>query len=685
MNFLSVTGNNSAVPYRENECSLFAENGECFIYKGRAVVTDGGTDFDVVVYDGIIDLYKAIENQTLGNIDMVELNHSKNVNTIKNAMAATAFGSAPYTYILADYNGKTGSTNSAIRTVEVDYLAPAINVRWLWAKIFSTYNFSYSGSVFLTEPFKNLWMTYPKGITNSDDNVDCLELSNFAVHNEAPYWYQYAPHFGEPEEINDNYIQLNGRNIKILQAGTYRIDVFCDIKINQTVQVKLGRNINPSNDVNNYQPSWNTNSILLKADVANDYSYNFTKFIDFETNETFFFFIERLYSRFHFHVEETEITIKVTRVQPNEIDFAKGLADFSVKDFLNEVVHRFGLTMYKRKYERHYEFLTMQETLQTASVADWSSKFVSKVSENYMYGSYARQNWFRYNYNDKEANYNDGHIAVNNSNLPDSRDTIKSKIYTPERGRTLYMGRLCNLYKLWDKEAVDEPEEGEEPFKYKALDKRYYFLKLQKVSVPENYPIVLSSEALQETIFVTQYNIESYFKLKFPEVIADYYLPLEQILDKSMLVNVEMFLTKTDVANIDFKKLYYIKQLSNYFILNKINNYIPRKTVKCELLRVAYDPFPDVVPPIKITKVIIQQDNYIRVFFNLNVQASVVNFQVFGYPTPGQWSNSTMGAEHNPRYAYLYPGTYRIRLEAAGNISNEVTVTIPGNETIEIP
>ncbi len=49
MDFLTVTGNNSVVPYRENECSLFAENGECFIYKGRAVITEGGDDYDVVV------------------------------------------------------------------------------------------------------------------------------------------------------------------------------------------------------------------------------------------------------------------------------------------------------------------------------------------------------------------------------------------------------------------------------------------------------------------------------------------------------------------------------------------------------------------------------------------------------------------------------------------------------------
>jgi hypothetical protein len=42
MQFLSLTGNTSPVPYQENLCSLYSDNGECFIYNGRAVVSDNG-------------------------------------------------------------------------------------------------------------------------------------------------------------------------------------------------------------------------------------------------------------------------------------------------------------------------------------------------------------------------------------------------------------------------------------------------------------------------------------------------------------------------------------------------------------------------------------------------------------------------------------------------------------------
>jgi hypothetical protein len=683
MQFLTFPGNNSPLPYRENRCSLYGESGECFIYKGRAVVTDGGDSYDVVVYDGIIDLYKAIENRSLGEVITGELDHFKDVQTVKQSMANSS-GNAAYTYILADYNGKTGNTNSAEREVEIDYLMPSINVKWLWDRIFQHFNCSYSGAVFQTEAFKNLWMTYPKGMTNSEGNIVCFEASQYQVYNQLVKWKQFSPICISTDELNPDYIVQGTSNhiIKVSQSGTYRLDVFADIKINKIVQLKVGfNNDNPVNTTG-YNSSWNNGSLMLSDFVVNDVSYNFTRILNLNAYESIFLFIERRFEDvFHFHVEQTELTVKLTKVNANEISFASALADFSIKDFLNEVVHRFGLTMYKRKYEPHYDFLTLQEVLQTGSPADWSGKFVKIISENYIYGSYARQNWFRYNYNDKEASHNDGYIEVGNVNLPDSKEIIKSKIYSPEREHTQYLGRQGNLYKLWDKEAVDDAAEGEEPFKYKALDKRYYFLK--KEYVTPAIPVTLKSETLAQADTAWAFNAESYFKLKFADIIRDYYTPVSQILDKSVVVTAEMFLTEADVANLDFKKLYYIKQLSNYYIINKINNYVPGKPVKCELVRVLYDPVPDPVLPITITKVIVEGHD-MRVYFNLDIMAATVNLQILNYGSQGVWSNSTMGAEHNPRYFNFTPtGTFRIRLEALGNISNEVEVTIPSNTTIE--
>jgi hypothetical protein len=57
-------------------------------------------------YDGNIDLYKAIENTTLGDLNLTGLTHTKDVATVVNTFTAT-----PYKYILADYNGQATYTS----------------------------------------------------------------------------------------------------------------------------------------------------------------------------------------------------------------------------------------------------------------------------------------------------------------------------------------------------------------------------------------------------------------------------------------------------------------------------------------------------------------------------------------------------------------------------------------------
>ena len=110
--------------------------------------------------------------------------------------------------------------------------------------------------------------------------------------------------------------------------------------------------------------------------------------------------------------------------------------------------------MYIDKYEDTYEFLTPQEQLEYPETVDWSDKFIEKKSEKYTYGSYARQNWFRYKYNEKDDHHHDGSIDINNENLKEGKDAIKSKIYSPESDRTLFLGENRNVYKMWKKEIL---------------------------------------------------------------------------------------------------------------------------------------------------------------------------------------------------------------------------------------
>jgi hypothetical protein len=597
MQFLSFTGNRSAVPYQKNECSLYSETGECFVYKGQAVVTDGGDDFDVVVYDGIISLYKEIENKSLSELGLSDLTHVK---TVQNVIATWSDTFAlPYKYILADYNGQTTYDNNKIN---IDYLVPAVSVEYLWKKIFSTYNATYSGAVFTTQNFKNLWMTYPKGVVTSDSEAVKFESTDygfqgipFSPFSTPPFLNKlYAKYktFDTYEGISD----LNGIHLKVYETGVYRLEISGNLKAREYLYMNnVSSGSMPSNfkitigkNAESYTPVNVPPFEVIINNHAPGQDFSASRLLPLNQYESLCLVVAaQSHSPFKtFYLSDASLEVRLVKVNSNEFNFANALSDFAIKDFFNEVVHRFGLTMFKDKYSNNYKFLTLQEQLQAPVVTDWSGKFSKKIAENYIYGNYAQQNWLRYNYNDKESTYNDSAIEVKNVNLQDSRDAIKSKIYSPEKEPVDYFGIPSNVYRLWDKEVVENPDEDEEPVKYKSLDKRYYFLRYSKV---EAAPFTIGSVLLGEEVAgLTSKCAETFYKLSFEDIRQDYYGPLQQILDHAALVTAEMYLTEADIAKFDFKKLYYIEQLSSYFIVNKINGYVQGKPVNCELVRVHY-------------------------------------------------------------------------------------------------
>lgn len=233
MNFLTLSGNDSDIPYQKNQCSLYSDNGECFVYNGWAVITDGGDSYEAIIYDGIIDLYKAIENKNLSSLDLSEINHTKNIENVSRSWAA--LNGLNYRYILADYNGRKGYTPlfSSTERVDIDYLVPSINVAWLWHTIFTTHNITYNGAVFKTQQFKNLWLTYPKGIITQDEGTEVFNCTSFPITNseyiisylKIPYrrtcLFNYAP------ETTDylNYFEADSQKfrLKAKESGSYKM------------------------------------------------------------------------------------------------------------------------------------------------------------------------------------------------------------------------------------------------------------------------------------------------------------------------------------------------------------------------------------------------------------------------------------------------------------------------------
>ena len=587
MEKLGIIGTNSNVPYQRNECYYYSESGECLIYKGWAVITSTAKDYKCNVYDGNIDLYKSIENETLNALPLDEINHIKTLDNVVDSIN----GLTTYKYILADYNGKALYDTDKIN---IDYLVPSIPVSYLWDKIFEYYGYTYSGSIFDTFAFQNLYMTFPKGLgstipdfevfegTDVDLPPEKIEGTSIIVDSRSRY-LKYAVYTNDASVILDNE-----RHIVFTEGGLYRVEITGDVDIDAggfPVPTNLRIAYNQQGVYNSFDIV--SSNILDSFTASSSQIINVNTLITVNDLDSMCLFVKM--TGLQIQSATNTLNVKVSKVESQTIDFSGAFLDFKTKDFLNEVLTRFGLTPFKDKYTNNYRFLTLSEVLQNTDAVDWSAsknKFVEQTNESYVYGSYAQKNDLTYKYNDAEGDYYNGFLSIDNVNLPDNKVVINSRIYAPEKIKTNVLPKETNVYKLWNKEVKDNGD-----VTYKSLDKRFYFMRADNFIFDSS--VTIGSETLATETTIGQALFESFYKLPFNDIVQDFYLPMYQILNKSRLCDINVFLTEKDIVNIDFSKLYWIEELGNYFILNKINNFTKRGITKCEMIKVDYVPIID--------------------------------------------------------------------------------------------
>lgn len=589
---LGSPGSTSNKPYERLSAKLFDTSGESEIFDGFAVIDKTSNNYDVIVYDGYINFIKAIENQNLTALDLEDLDHLKNVESV---LETWSDDTLPYRYIVADYNGKMIYDTDRLNT---DFLIPSVNVSWLWNKVFEYVGWEYTGSVFDTTDFTNLWMTYPKAIDVGDVTTTELFTGQWTA---IAGWYNTptdttlsqsprvtacvgCPRVNIPEFLGSSFTsnrffpigvptEVNNQTFNCLVSGGYKFEVEGLIdnptNLDQT-DIFLNVILNGSTE----------RTTLLTVNMAEAFSADASVYIEAGSIVLLSLSGGDTISDDRWRETTGEINWTVSSVDGNAVSFGDAFIDYSIRDFINEVLWRFSLTPFKDKYTDSINFLTHSEWLQSTDNYDWSDKFINVKEQKYILSGYAQRNYLRYKYNDKESNYNDGFITIENVNLKDNKDIIKSNIYSPEKEKEELLGSDYNVYKFWNKEI----REGSD-IEYKELDNRYYFLR----SDSSSQTIKVGSEVLGDTDSATQFPREDYTGLKFNEVITNYYLPIYSILNQSKVLKVNMYLNDADIQNLDFRKLVYIKQLGSYYLINKIPNYQKKGVYPVELIEVDYD------------------------------------------------------------------------------------------------
>lgn len=585
---LSLPGDTSNLPYLKNVCKLY-NFGTTLIDNGWLKINNSDEEsFNVNIENGIIDFFKAIEGKTIGNdLDLTDTNHNKDLITVINS-----FERNDYTYIIADYNGLNTYLKGGVNYINVDYLVPSLNSKYIWDKIFNSIGYTYSGSVFNSELFTNLWVTYPKAPpTEADDDQlpdPVLRLSTNKTGNikfVGDLTYSIIEFNLENVTTNDNDF-LNNKLI-IKHTGTYNLKSiiygYADYRITNNWGGEIGSEKSP------LLPALRINGVIKLC--SNDYTLNLKQGDIVEFLCTWHGVSGKYQIGGLRGIVFLGYDFKLYQISQQVVDFGSEFLDVSLSEFIKEIMMRFALTPFIDVESKHIKFLTLSERINTNNVKDWTDKFVKRTDEKYIYKDYAQRNWLKHKYNDENATFNNGFLSVSNQTLQPQKDLYSSKFYSFNNEITSFYDSdfTNNSFPIWNREIKETINNDTTPptktyeVNYKGLSNRFYFIR--RNILPKTINIGSQLLRIEET--ANNVAIVDTKNLSYSDV--NNYKDFVKVLNDTRIHEIELFLNINDLLDLDLESLYYFSQENQYYILNRITIDLTNNINKGEFIRVKYN------------------------------------------------------------------------------------------------
>lgn len=606
MEGLGIHSDTSKMPYIKPECQL-KYDGFDLIVNGWANITETTADYKIYVYSGIINFFKEIENKTIGVYladDLIAIDHSKTVPTVVNS-----FTNPAYRYLIADYGGDFLTTDEK---VNIEYLMPSVNARWLWDKIHDKAGFTYTGT--FMDDLDDKWITYPKA-KNVDENIVEIGTAGYGITSarivfpDTPYpWVKFTNkdfHYFVANSINASNggvwipygfamhpsVGYYGHFI-VPSTGHYKIEITGSVEIGAAIPYNLfylhlvrnGLGKTPEQAINSSAP------IKAFFSVGGSFDCTFTiPVIQLSAGEQLALALKREVGKSDYQYQSS-VQIKISKIEQTQISFTEELRNFAVKDFIKEMLVLYGVTVFPDENSSNLDYLKLDERL-NGEVVDWSEKYLERKSEQYIYNDYAQRNRFRFKYTEKDAEYNDGFLTIENLNIPEHKVVYDSKFYSPEKelskikiGSTFYDSFV---FKMWDKEI-----QRDNTIEYKSKDNRFYLINERWVTAPAT----LKSSLTGNEQSVTAFPMGVFSGIALQDMIDDHYPLFKNIVQDSRIHVINLNLNITDLYHLDLRKVYYFNQEQQYYFLNKLTH--DEKKQEGEFVRFIRDrPIPLPPPP----------------------------------------------------------------------------------------
>jgi hypothetical protein len=253
------------------------------------------------------------------------------------------------------------------------------------------------------------------------------------------------------------------------------------------------------------------------------------------------------------------------------------LPDMNQKDIMQDFLIRFGLL--QRERNGVLEFKTIEEIINDkVSFADWTNKLHKELHPSIDFGvsAYAQRNTFDYTVQDEDLDEKTGQgvMLVTNASAQ-----LEKRIYRSpfQACATLKFGNETDGY-VWMAyvpvySRVIDPillttviEEDQEPGLRLLLKRSAY---------------AYEANANDKLYFE---DVNAPYSMNFQTFLDEFYPSLSRALQRAKLKTAEYALNSLDIADLNFLKLVY--DSGNWFLLNKVYDYVPNQLTKADLFKV---------------------------------------------------------------------------------------------------
>ncbi|SOC79829.1 hypothetical protein SAMN06296241_1366 [Salinimicrobium sediminis] len=668
--FLGVSGNSSLKPYRKLRCDYIL-NGIPMVRNGYAVVKAANSHYEVVIYDGLIDLSERIKGKKLNELNFSDLNHYLTQSTYESSLLNTE----GFIYALGEFLPRSGFS-----TIKIEEQAPSLFVKTVWDKIWEEAGLRYSGSFFsentdfLTEVIspakgyevKNVELT---SLLLGSGQTNIISRNTFSndplIRFEDQHTFQSGSFSGITMNPDGSLVTSEDGQLSLSIETSYsNNDSYVRLLVNLNGATKTWIDL-PENLTSK------TVTINLNVKAGDILTFVLAGTYEISQAEQEPEQQDTIHGKYSINYNAYS-TIQITKLTGGQfIDFSTFVAEMDQLAFVKDVMQRYGLLIKPVKNTNSYDFIQFEEMLNDkANTEDWSEKLNEILGEKYDI-QYARRNEATYAYPESIIDrVYDGVLTIDNENATPAKNLFSSPYQIPTSRSRTFKNKTVYQIPIWE----EKEEDGETIIENKESPVKIF--RISKVDTSIQTTFFDGANVITVTGMIPFLSLEN---MQMQYFLNKYYKAFKLLIDRAKQVDADFKLNEIDIYNLDFFRLKYLKQTGKYYYLNNLKHR-PERIIKAELIQL--NGFSVNLPPTILgvySRTISYKNTTTITVDNITVQSNPAYFDPeFDQPmaimfTGGFNSNILLknGADVITTQTVINVADWNVTIQDAGNLTAE--------------